>query len=130
MPLGTEFLVHCAAWTKAWIKFVENKVADKKLYRVARGERPCGRNDLDEIQKAGTRSDPWSLQYLVPFESMESGEIFIFSTSSIFGRQAVSELCDAYGKRKLKGSDGQPVVKLATDEVATKSPRQGATSRV
>jgi hypothetical protein len=92
VPLGTEYLAHCVAWTKCWIKFVDKKLVDKKMYRVSRGERPLDRNDLDEIEKANTDKDPWSFQYMLPLESMESGEVLIFTSSSIGGRRAVSEL--------------------------------------
>ena len=121
VPLGSEYLAHCVGWTKCWTKFVDKKVADKKLYRVARGERPAERNDLDEVDKADTDQDPWSLQYYLPLENTESGEVFIFTTSSIGGRRAVSELCNAYAKRKLNGRDGQPIVRLATAEMNTKN---------
>jgi hypothetical protein len=91
------------------------------MYRVSRGERPPDRNDLDEIETANTDKDPWSFQYMLPLESMESGEVLIFTSSSIGGRRAVSELCNAYAKRKLNGRDGQPIIKLAVDEMNTKN---------
>jgi hypothetical protein len=121
VPLGTEYLAHCVAWTKCWIKFVDKKLVAKKMYRVSRGERPLDRNDLDEIEKANTDEDPWSFQYMLPLENMESGEVLIFTSSSIGGRRAVSELCNAYAKRKLNGRDGQPIIKLAADEMNTKN---------
>lgn len=121
IPLGTEYLAHCVGWTKCWIKFVDEKVADKKMYRVALGEKPCDRNDLDELDTIDTDDDPWSLQYLLPLENTESGEVVIFTTSSIGGRRAVSGLCDTYAKRKRKGNDGQPIIKLAAAEMNTKN---------
>jgi hypothetical protein len=120
VPLGTEYLVHCIAWTKCWIKFEDKRLVERKLYRVARGERPLDRNDLDEIEKAETENDPWSLQYMLPFEHMVIGEVVIFTTSSIGGRRAIGGLCDTYAKRKRKGEDGQPIIKLAVGEMNTK----------
>jgi hypothetical protein len=121
VPLGTEFLVHVTGWTKCWIKFIDDKVVDRKHYRVALGQRPVDRNDLDELELAGTDEDCWSLQSIVPFEDMERGEVFIFTTSSFGGKRAVAELCDAYAKRRKRGQNGQPVVKLATATMPTKS---------
>lgn len=120
VPLGTEYLAHATAWTKSWLKFVDGKVADRKLYRVARGEKPPEREELDEPDKIGADDDPWVLQYLVPFESMSNGEIVIFATKSIGGRRAVSDLCNSYAKRTLKGHNGQPVIQLATAEMPSK----------
>lgn len=37
VPLGAEFVGHPEAWTKCWIKFEENKVLDRRLFRIARG---------------------------------------------------------------------------------------------
>jgi hypothetical protein len=120
VPLGTRYLAHATAWTKAWIKFADDKVVDRKHYRVARGERPADRNDLDDLDKAFTEDDPWSLQYMVPFENMDNGEIVIFTTSSIGGRRAVAELCDAYAKRRKRGYNGQPIIQLETVNMPTK----------
>jgi hypothetical protein len=121
VPAGTEYLVHVTGWTKAWIKFIDDKVVDRKHYRVTRGERPVDRNDLDELELAGTDEDPWSLQSMLPFEDMERGEVFIFTTSSFGGKRAVAEICDAYAKRKKRGQNGQPVVQLATATMPTKN---------
>ena len=120
VPLDTEYLAHCVGWTKCWVKFVDKKLVDKKMYRVSRRERPADRNDLDEIEKANTDQDPWTLQYLLPLESGD-GEVFIFTTSSIGGHRAVSELCNEYAKRRLNGHDGQPIIKLAVGEMNTKN---------
>jgi hypothetical protein len=128
VPLGTEYLAHAAAWTKGWIKFVEGKSADRKLYRVARGERPPQREELDERDENtwptgpdGRPSDPWVYQYLLPLENLTTGEVVVFATPSIGGRQAVSNLCKEYAKRKLKGQTGQPIVALAAAEMPTKN---------
>jgi hypothetical protein len=105
IPLGTKFIVHTNAWVKMWIKFVNNKVADRKVYRVALGEKPPVREELDDLDKTlwpdgidGEPADPWTLQYMMPFENISSGEIVIFTTPSKGGRRAVSDLCLAYGR--------------------------------
>ncbi len=73
VPLGTEYIAHAIGWTKCWIKFVDDEVAERKVYRVALGERPPEREDLDDLEKDnwpegidGNPADPWSLQYLLP----------------------------------------------------------------
>jgi hypothetical protein len=127
VPLGTEFLAHAVAWTKTWIKFVDGKVADRKLYRVARGEKPPDRDDLDDLDLIGKKTadnksaDPWVFQYLLPFENIETGEVLIFTTASIGGQQAVRELCDNFAKRIKNGQRGQPIIQLAVAEMPTKN---------
>ena len=52
---------------------------------------------------------------------MQSGEVVIFTTSSVGGRRAVADLCAAYAKRVAKKANcGQPIVKLAKAEMPTK----------
>lgn len=120
VPPGTEFLAHTVSWTKSWLKFVDGELVDKKLYRIAKGDRPIKRDDLDEIEKANTDDDPWSIHYLIPFENMQTGAVVIFTTSSIGGRGAVSDLCETYANRKIKGNAGQPIIKLAVGELPSK----------
>src|SRR5215469_15701523 len=108
IPLGTEYLAHTAAWTKCWIKFADRKVEDRKVYRVALGEKPPEREDLDDLDQDewpegldGKPSDPWVFQFLLPLENIGTGEVVIFCTASIGGRTAVANLCTAYVKRWL-----------------------------
>ena len=128
VPLGTQYMAHAIGWTKCWIKFVDDEVVERKVYRVALGERPPEREDLDDLEKDnwpegidGNPADPWSLQYLLPLEKTSDGEVVIFTTSSFGGRRAVADLCTAYAKRKTKSANcGQPIVKLAKAEMPTK----------
>ena len=128
VPLGTQYIAHAIGWTKCWIKFVDDEVAERKVYRVALGEQPPEREDLDDLEKDNwpegidsKPADPWSLQYLLPLERVSDGEVVIFTTPSVGGRQAVADLCKAYAKRAEKNANcGQPIVKLAKAEMPTK----------
>ena len=128
VPLGTEYLAHAVAWTKTWTKFADDKVVWRKVYRVAHGERPPQREDLDDLDETkwprgrdGRPLDPYVFQYLLPLENLTTGEVLIFVTPSIGGRQAVSALCKEYAKRKIKGQNGQPIIQLAVGEMPTKN---------
>ena len=61
------------------------------------------------------------LQYLLPLENIETGEIFIFVTASVGGQQAVRQLCDRYANRAKRGERGQPIIKLVTTTMRTKN---------
>ena len=39
VPLGTKYIAHCIGWTKTWVHFVDQKVVERKLYRIAEGQR-------------------------------------------------------------------------------------------
>jgi hypothetical protein len=121
-----------AAWTKEWIKFVDGKrVAPPLRYRVARGEKPLPREELDDLDEASwpkrdvKPNDPWVFQYLLPMENLETGEIVIFVTGSVGGQRAVSDLAGAYAKQKIAKRKagqhgGQPIIQLACAEMPTK----------
>jgi len=133
VPVGTEFLAHAAAWTKTWIKFIDGKLVERRLYRVARGETPPLREALDDLDQAswprghdGKPADPWVFQYLLPLENLETGELVIFATQSVGGRRAVSDLAESYGKqalakRKANQHSGQPIVRLGVADMPTRN---------
>lgn len=127
VPLGTEYIAHPEGWTKSWIKFEENKVVERRLYCIARGEKPPEREDLDDQDKSdwtkgldGKPQDPWQPQSLLPLENPMSGEIVVFASSSFGGKRAVADLCSAWAKREQRGYRGQPLVQLQSVEMPTK----------
>jgi len=120
VPLGTEFIAYCRMWVKGWVKFIDKKVVEKKLYKVALGEKRPPRDELDEVEKINTTHDPRGDQYFLPLENLETGEVLIFITSTWGGREAVRELCDEYGKRIRAEQYGQPIVQLAAGTRKTK----------
>ena len=138
VPLGTKYIAHAIGWTKCWIKFVEDEVAERKTYRVALGEQPPEREDLDDLEKDnwpegidGKPADPWSLQYLLPLEKISDGEVVIFTTSSFGGRRAVADLCTAYAKRTNKKRKLRPADREAgQSRNAHQEVRQGAAASI
>jgi hypothetical protein len=128
VPLRTEFIAHIKAWVKCWIKFVDGALKERRVYRVALGERPPEREDLDDLDQStwplgldDKPADPWVFQYLVPFEKIETGEVVIFKTPSIGGRIAVGDLGKAWSRRAKKVANcGQPKVKLAATDMPSK----------
>jgi hypothetical protein len=121
VEIGTQFVAHCVGWTKCWIKFLDGKVVDRKMYRVAEGVRPPDREQLDSVEmigskdpKSGLSNDPWVYQYLLPLEN-NAGDLVIFVTSSMGGKRAVADLCKSYSRRAQRTRNSeQPVIKLAS----------------
>lgn len=121
IPLGTEYVAHPIGWVKMWVKFVLGTPTERRVFRVVAGEIPPERPylpDLDqtlwEHDPAGRAIDPWSYQYLLPMEPVKGdGAMVVFVTSSWGGRRAVSDLCAAWSRKRVKDPDcGLPVVKL------------------
>jgi hypothetical protein len=128
VDLGTKLIAHCIGWTKTWVHFVDQKVVDRKVYRVARGERAPERDQLPDNDQSKwpiginkQPADPWVYQYLLPMEDPRTGEVRIFVSSSFGGRRAVADLCAAYSRHsvKHKGS-GQPIITLQMLMMPTK----------
>jgi hypothetical protein len=129
VPLGTQYVAHASQLTYAWTKFVDSKVIDKKYGRAAERWVPPEREDLGDTDQSqwetgldGKPKDPWCFQHLLPLEHLESGEVVIFTTSSIGGRIATEELVRTYARRvKHKGSRALPIIKLASKDMPTRA---------
>jgi hypothetical protein len=127
VALGSEYIAHCVGWTKCWIKFKDDGPPERKMYPVLEKQRILARDELDENDPSkwgpgldGKPKDPWVFQYLLPLTN-QADDLFIFVTSSFFGRRAVSNLCRLYHRRTLRtGISENPVVKLAASSEVTK----------
>jgi hypothetical protein len=100
--------------------------------RIARGERPEFRVDLifggkpperhelpdnDPAQwpisdLTGEREDPWKEVQMVPLQSIDDGQVYVFSTMSVTGLRAVSNLLTQSARMAAKDGDYYPVIKL------------------
>jgi hypothetical protein len=84
---------------RGYVKFSDGKRVAQRIGRVADGYHLPSRNDLGDLDEAewerdssGNLKDPWSLQYYMPMEDPEDGEIAIFVTGSVGGIGAVGKL--------------------------------------
>lgn len=127
IPLGTKLTAQCVGWCKKWIKFVDKRHVDSKIYRIFNGERPVDRDMLDDRDKNswakdknGVPQDPWVLQFLLPMTDPETDEVMIFSTSSKGGTRAVGDVITMYARRaQREPTCGQPVVRLSSTQMPT-----------
>jgi len=128
VPLGTQYVAHASQLVFCWIKFVDGKVADRRMGKAAEKWEPPERAELGDTDQSEWENgldnkpkDPWSFQHLLPFEDMETGEVAIFVTSSIGGKIATEELTRAYARRlKRMKSRANPIIKLASKDMRTK----------
>jgi hypothetical protein len=135
IAVGAEFVAHVPAWTKCWIKFRDGKVVERKLYRVAAGEQPVEREELDDRDSKtwpdgldGKPSDAWVLQNLLPLENLETNEVIIFASPSTGGKISIGDLSRLYTRRARKVANcGLPIIKLAVSSFP--SPKFGKVSR-
>jgi hypothetical protein len=124
VPLGSKFIAYCGDWVRGWVKFVDGELVDKKIGRVADRFVVPERDELDDRDPInwskdddGEPIDPWVRQDYLPLESSDSGERFLFVTSSFGGRIGVEILCQRWVRNITKG---RPTIKLEVGEFSTK----------
>src|SRR5262249_6546437 len=134
VSIGREFIAHANQLTTGWIKFVGNQVVERKMGRAAEGFVPPERDELGDTDQSqweprdGELKDPWCFQHLLPFEDPETGEVLIFTTSSIGGQIATEALARDWAKRLTRtGSRAMPMIRLGVSEMKTK--KFGAVAR-
>jgi len=129
VKLGTEFIAYCGDWVRGWVKFIDGELVEKRIGRVAPPERfePPQREELGDLDQSlweigddGTPQDCWTYQNYLPLECVQSGERYVFVSSSTGGRISVEILCAKYARRLAKGLTGLPTIKLATGTFYTK----------
>jgi hypothetical protein len=84
------------------------------------GGNPPQRDDLGDTDSSqwevsdmtGRPEDPWREVLMVPLQSLETGEVLVFSTSSITGLRAVSNLLTQSARMSAKDPDHYPVIAL------------------
>ena len=127
VPIGTKFIAHPVGWTKCWIKFVYQQFVERRMYRVAEAARVPERDELGDNDSKlwgpgmmGEHSDPWTLQYLLPLEDPDTGEVVVFVAGSVGGRRAVAGLCGTFARRRKRNpKSGSPVIALNAGEMPT-----------
>jgi hypothetical protein len=127
VSIGREFIAHANQLTVGWIKFSGNAVVERRMGRVADGFVPPERDELGDLDQSsweprdGELKDPWTFQHLMPFEDPETGEVLIFTTSSIGGQIATESLAREWAKRLQRtGSRAMPIIKLGVSQMKTK----------
>jgi hypothetical protein len=126
VPVGTKYVAYPMKWTKTWDKFVEGKKVEQKTYRVARGEAPVEREELDDVHlidskgSDGKSNDPWQKQYWLPLEDVATEQLVVFVTGTWGGQEAVRDLVTEYKKQQKQGQRGNPIVQLSMVDKDTK----------
>jgi hypothetical protein len=125
VPIGREYVAHVNQLNHGWVKFSDNKVADQRIGAVAKGFVCVPREELGDTDTAswekdgtGTPRDPWTRQYYLPLEDVESGELLTFVTGSQGGNTAVGRLASQFVRNSR---NGLPIVRLNATSYKHKS---------
>jgi hypothetical protein len=122
VPPDMRFVAVMDTATIGFFKWADGKPVDHKTGLIADGFRMPQRRDLDDfdskswrVDENGDRVDPWQQTTLLVLVSPdEPHDLFTFSTSTVGGEGAVTDLCGAHG-RTTEGVGQYPVVTLTGD---------------
>jgi hypothetical protein len=133
VPLGKEFVVIYDQIMVGWIRFLEKGTPpDRRMGRLFGGFMPCPRPDLGDTDRSlwelglsGAPADPWLSQILLPLQAVDGGELHLFGTTSITGRNAVGRVIDESRKMQRHDPDNYPIIKLALGSFQHRDERVG-----
>ena len=83
------------------------------------------RQALWERNLSGQPDDPWKCQILLPLQDVETGELYVFGTTSITGRKSVGNLIAECERMQRREPDNYPRVKLAVSGYTHRDERVG-----
>jgi hypothetical protein len=133
IPAGTELACIYDQTQAGFIKFTgKGNPPERRMGPIFDGFMPPPREELGDTDESqwerdlsGKPADPWQHQMLLPLQSVETDELFIFATSSITGRRAVGNLLSQCERMRLKEPDAYPVIKLRTGGFQHRDERVG-----
>jgi len=125
VPLGREYIAHVNQLNHGWAKFVDGRVTDQRIGSVAEGFQPPTREQLGDTDESkwekdatGNPRSPWTFQYYLALEDVESGVLVTFVTGSAGGTAAIGRLCGQYARN---ASNGLPIIRLGASSYKHKS---------
>jgi hypothetical protein len=116
-----DFIALCDETLVGWIKFngkdaPPDRVRGLLLYSDFRMPARDTLGDTDATQwesgLSGAPEDPWKSQACLVLQSVETRELFTFTTTSTTGRRAISNLLRHYDRMQKTNADEVPLVKL------------------
>src|SRR5262249_39912233 len=119
IPIGTKLYAMMDSLNVGWIKWQDNRPAERITGAVGEGFQPPCRTELGDNDKSqwetddqGHPRDPWQFTNELVLIEVEGGKTYTFTTSSRGGIGAIGELCSAYGKAMRQQPDRVPVIEL------------------
>jgi hypothetical protein len=120
VPIGREYTALMCDVAYGWVRFIDKKVVDQRLGRIAEGFIAQSRESLGdtdsskwEVDSQGKPRDSWTLQWYLPLIDEETADAVVFVTGSSGGRRTIGNLLRTYGRNTHKGN---PIVALGVRE--------------
>jgi len=121
LKLGTRLIANVAEIRVGWRRWFAAKVTDDQMVPLST-QTPIARRDhlgdldesLWELDDRGKPRDPWIFTNTLELAT-DDGEIYIYSTGSKGGLNAVGKLCKAFGLEYRQRPGMVPIVELGND---------------
>lgn len=122
LKIGTRLAANVAGLMIGWRRWFGARVTDDRMELLsAQIPRPSrsslGDNDPDlweQDERNGTKRDPWQFTNTLQLVDAQ-GEVYLFSTGSKGGLNAIGKLCKAYGLEYRQRPGMVPIIELAND---------------
>ena len=124
VPPEARFLCNMQEVWTGWVRWFNGQAVEHRIARLIDFPKPVPRQDLGhtdksawEIDPQGNPRDPWSRtdRMIMREVGPTSSELLTFSTSSIGSRHALSRLCLAFDRSRLKHKGRWAIVKLEAE---------------
>lgn len=98
LPKGTRVAVNSNEFRRGWICWNDGEVVEEIMVRIVDGHPPAKGDLADHGPYEDPKKDGWRAQSSVQFRDIDSGDEFLFKTSSKGGGISVANLVRDYGK--------------------------------
>ena len=123
IPLGTRMIANMAEAKAGWVRWWDGRPTDEVMVLIDDGVAPPRRNELGDADRGlwetddrGDPKDPWQFTNYLPLKGPESGEEFLFATSTRSGLDAFGAFTNAYGKVFRQKPGKLPVLELQASD--------------
>jgi hypothetical protein len=127
VPLPNGFQLAALDTKAAWVFWQGGKPVDEKTVVRAPGEQlpdrdTLGDNDKGQWEKGFNTEpkDPWANTRYIHFANPETAEAYTFSTTSMGGMRAVSDLSDAVSRMRTVHADATPLIEFGSAPMVTR----------
>ena len=125
IPLGTQLVANMPGLKVGHVRWQDLRPTDEAMVLVAEGLTPQRRNELGDLDRElwevgdnGESKDPWQFTNHLPLKDPETGEEFLFASSSRGGIGAIGALCKVYGQQFRQKPGMLPVIELRASDYA------------
>jgi len=125
IPVGPRLIANMAGAKVGWVRWWDGRPTDEVMVLIADGVAPPRRSELGDDDRSqwetddrGDPKDPWQFTNHLPLKGPETGDEFLFATSTRGGIGAIGACAKTYGTVYRQKPGKLPVVELQASDYA------------